>query len=147
MTRWVLDTNVFVRAWRNRQARLALDAFLDGRLGRLDFAATVWLELQTGVRSRESQSDVDRLLAPFRRRNAVLAPSADAFQQAGRILADLVTREGLDFTAMRPALHHDAILAATVREHRRVLVTHNAQDFARIQRHLRGFRFVTPYPR
>lgn len=147
MTRWVLDTNVFVRAWRDRPARRALDAFLDLKLGRLDFAATVWLELQTGVRSREAQLEVDLLLAPFQRRNAVLVPSADAYQQAGRVITDLVTREGLDFATMKPAFHHDVILAVTVREHQRVLVTHNVDDFARIRRHLRGFRFVTPFPR
>jgi predicted nucleic acid-binding protein len=47
---------------------------------------------------------------------------------------------------LRPSFHHDVMLPCTVREHDRTLVTYNADDFTRIQRHLRGFRFVAPYP-
>ena len=142
MTRWVLDTNVYVRASQNREARRALNAFHDRHFARTDFAATVWLELQIGIRSRQEQADLDALVRPF----TVLVPSARAFQQAGRVLAALHLREGLDPAAARASFHHDVLLACTVREHRRSLVTHNTDDFARIQRHLKGLRFTVPFP-
>jgi hypothetical protein len=40
----------------------------------------------------------------------------------------------------------DVLLAVTCREHDLLLVTWNGRDFARIQRHLRGFRYIEPPP-
>lgn len=142
MRRWVLDTNVYVRASHDREARRALDAFLDRHFARLDFAATVWLELQAGARGRAEPADLDALVRPFN----VLTPSARAFQQAGLVLAALRRREGLDPAVVRPSFHHDVLLACTLREHGRTLITHHTDDFTRIQRHLRGFRFTRPFP-
>lgn len=146
MPRWVLDTNVYIRASRERGARLALDRFLDRHFSRTDFAATVWLELQVGVRNPSAQRGLDEMVAPYVERGAMLAPAAQTFQQAGRVLAALAVAEGLELDAVRPSLHHDVLLACTVREHGRTLVTANAADFARIRRQLRGFRFVTTLP-
>ena len=144
--RWVLDTNCYIRASQNREARRTLNAFHDRHFGRTDLAATVWLELQAGVRDDATQVELDDLADTFVSRDAILAPSARTFQQVGRLLADLAISEGLALDRIRPSFHHDVMLACTVREHDRTLVTYNAEDFTRIQRHLRGFRFVAPYP-
>ncbi len=143
----MLDTNCYIRASRDREARRTLDAFHDRYFGRTDLAATVWLELQAGIRDSATQGGLDELADTFAVREAILAPSARAFQQAGRLLADLAVAERLDLDRVRPSFHHGALLACTVREHDRTLVTYNSDDFGRIQRHLRGFRFVAPYPR
>jgi predicted nucleic acid-binding protein len=142
VTRWVLDTNVYVRASRDGETRRALNAFHDRHFARTDVAATVWLELQIGARSRTEQADLDALVRPF----TILTPSARAFQQAGRVLAALHKRERLDPATVRASFHYDVLLACTVREHRRTLITYNAGDFTRIQRHLKGFRFTDPFP-
>jgi predicted nucleic acid-binding protein len=147
VTRWVLDTGVYVRASRDREARRALNAFHDRHYARTDLAATVWLELQMGVRERSMQVESDEWVDTFTERHAVLAPSALAFQQAGRVLGTLAEVERLDLDRIRPSFHHDVLLACTVREHGRTLVTDNAADFSRIQRYLRGFRFTPPFPR
>lgn len=147
MTRWVLDTGVYVRAWRDRKARGGLTAFHDRHYAQTHLAATVWLELQMGVRERSLQVEFDEWIDTFTEREAVLAPSALAFQQAGRVLGTLAEFEGLDLDRIRPSFHHDVLLACTVREHGCTLVTDNAGDFSRIQRHLRGFRFTLPFPR
>jgi predicted nucleic acid-binding protein len=147
MTRWVLDTNVYIRASRHRDARAAFDAFFADHLAHTDFAATVWMELQMGARTRGEQGGLDELVEVVGGQDAVLAPSAEAFRQAGRVLRDLSTSEGLELERVRPLFHHDVLLACTVREYQRTLVTYNADDFTRIERHLRGFRFVLPFPR
>lgn len=144
--RWVLDTNCYVRASQSREARRTLNAFHDRHFGRTELAATVWLELQAGVRDGATQVGLDELAETFASRDAILTPSARAFQQAGRLLANLAIAEGLDLNGIRPSFHHNVMLACTVREYDRTLVTYNADDFTRIQRHLRGFRFVAPYP-
>lgn len=146
MTRYLLDTNIYIRASRDRGARDAFDAFLDVHFDRTDFAATVWMELQAGAWAPEEQADLDELVAPYLEADRMLAPSPVALQQAGRVLAALSRTEGLELDAVRPAFHHDVLLAVTAREHQRVLVTANAGDFTRIKRHLAGFRFVPPYP-
>lgn len=146
MTRWVLDTNVYIRASRLSDARVAFDAFIADHLANLDFAATVWMELHIGARTPDEHREVDELVAIVGGPSAVLVPSAEAFRQAGRVLASLAAKEGLEPGKLRPSFHHDVVLACTVREHRRTLISHNAPDFSRIQRHLRGFRFVAPFP-
>lgn len=146
MARWVLDTNVYIRAWHDRQARAALNAFHDRHYAHTDLAATVWLELQLGVRERAIQVELDGWADTFVERDAVLAPSALAFQQAGRVLGTLADVERLNLDRVRPSFHHDVLLACTAREHGRTLITDNARDFAQIQRYLKGFRFVGPFP-
>lgn len=146
MTRYILDSNVYIRASRDRDARRAFDAFLDTSFHHTDFAATVWMELQAGARSPRDRADVDLLVSPYLDADRMLGPSPVALQQAGRVLAALARTEGLDLSGVRPAFHHDVLLAVTAREHRRTLVTANARDFMRIKRHLSGFRFVAPYP-
>lgn len=145
-TRWVLDTNIYVRASHHREARRALDRFHDAHFGRTDLAATVWFELQIGVRTPARQADFDRWVATFTNREAVVLPSAKAFQQAGRVLGVLAESEGLQLDRVRPSLHHDVLLACTVREHGRTLITANAAHFTRIRRHLGGLRFITTLP-
>jgi predicted nucleic acid-binding protein len=108
--------------------------------------AALWMELQAGVRSAEELAGLDALVALYLERNRMLTPSARAFQQAGRVLHALTIRVGLALARAPASLHHDALLAATSREHGCVLITDNAHDYSRIQRHLRGFRFAAPYP-
>ncbi len=147
MARWVLDTNLYVRASHSREARGALNAFHDRHFARTDLAATVWLELQVGVRERSIQVAFDEWVDTFVERDAVLTPSALAFQQAGRVLGVLADVEGLELDRIRPSFHHDVMLASTVRECGRTLITDNSRDFTRIQRYLQGFRFVAPFPK
>ncbi len=142
----MLDTSLYIRASHDREARGALDAFHDRSFAQTDLAATVWLELQVGVRERSVQTEFDEWVDTFFERDAVLTPSALAFQQAGRVLGSLADVEGLDLDRIRPSFHHDVLLACTVREHGRTLITDNAGDFTRIQRYLRGFRFIAPFP-
>jgi hypothetical protein len=60
------------------------------------------------------------------------------------VLADIATREGLTYGASPGWLAGVALIAASCREADATLVTDNHGDFARIQRQLRGFRFVAP---
>jgi predicted nucleic acid-binding protein len=145
--RWVLDTNLYIRASHDREARGVLNAFHDRYFSQVDLAATVWLELQVGVRERSVQVEFDEWVDTFVEREAVLIPSALTFQQTGRVLGILADTEGLELDRIRPSFHHDVMLACTVREHGRTLITDNVADFTRIQRYLHGFRFVTPFPR
>jgi predicted nucleic acid-binding protein len=82
------------------------------------------------------------LLCSHRLRTYGLARAPDR----RRIVGALAAAEGVDPATVSLSFHHDVMLACTVREHGRVLVTHNAHDFARMQRHLRGLRYTRPFP-
>ncbi|MCR4339812.1 MAG: hypothetical protein NUW01_08000 [Gemmatimonadaceae bacterium] len=81
MSRWVLDTNLYIRASHNREARRALNAFHDRHFARTDLAATVWLELQVGVRERSIQVAFDEWVDTFVERDAVLTRPRSPFSK------------------------------------------------------------------
>lgn len=111
---------------------------------RLRLTIVVALELRMGVRNNDQQLALDDIVDAFRKRDRILVPSADAFLQAGRLLSEMSTREGYAHGDPALSLTNDALIAASCREAGVTLATNNAGDFARIQRYLRGFRFVLP---
>lgn len=106
----------------------------------------VTYELRAGATTPAQQSGIDQLLAAFVARQQTLGVSYAAYAQAGRVLAELTRDERLVLASAPPSLFQDAVLAASCREHGATLITENARDFTAIGRHLRGFRFVGPWP-
>jgi predicted nucleic acid-binding protein len=143
--KFTCDTNVLVDVLRDRSAEEAFRVFLS-RFSHLTYlSAVVMLELRAGARTarqvRLLEQDVIRRFSGV---NRVFAPSADAFSAAGRLLATAATREGWTAEA-HPSLVHDALLAASCRESGVTLITRD-KDFGRFKTHLRGWRFVAPWP-
>ena len=144
--RIVPDTNMLLRALRDRDAEDRFRRFVARRAPQLGMASVVEMELRAGARTAAQSAVVDRLVTAVSTHGRCVAPSAVAFAQAGRVLAALGVRERLDVVAARGSFTMDVLLAVTCREADAVLVTENAADFARIQRHLRGFRYTTEWP-
>ena len=142
--RYALDSNVYIDALRNRDAREALKAFLIRAGTRIVLSAVVASELRAGAVTAEHETPLRALVGAYRSRGLVLTPTFEAYLEAGRVLAALQPRRRTGSVAT--ALIADALLATSCRESEVVLVTRNANDFSRIQRHLRGFRFVAPWP-
>jgi len=138
---YALDTNVYIRALRDADRLLRLKRFLLRAGMRLRVPAVVALELRAGARTPVHAGAVEALLAPYAQRGRVLVPSFEAFVQAGRVLAALGGRPRAFAWPPPPSVTNDALLAASCREARVVLLTENSADFSAIQRHLRGFRF------
>lgn len=141
----LIDTNLYIRAFRDFVARRALQAFQRRVLARLALHGIVAMELRSGALTAGQRAALDDLIAPFRERDRMLAVSADAYLEAGRVLAAL-RREGRAGSGPPASFVQDVVLAASAREHRAVLVTDNARDFASIRTHMRGFRFAPPWP-
>lgn len=140
---FVFDTNVIIDAIRSRGARDRFSAFLRGNRGQVWLHAAVWFELQIGARRRDEQQALDSFVEPFVETGRVLVPSADAWRQAGRILAHLAGDHGVD--VRRSSIQHDALIAASCRERAFTIVTNNQTDFALIARYLSKLSFVLPY--
>jgi predicted nucleic acid-binding protein len=144
--RYVLDTNLFIRAFRDPAANADVQRFHQV-FAPFEFLSTVVAqELRAGARSTPARRLLERhVLDPFVRRDRVVTPSARAWHESGDLLADIAVDEGLDVSRVSKAFGNDVLLALSCREAGVVLVTDNDRDFERIRRRVR-FAFVGPWP-
>jgi predicted nucleic acid-binding protein len=144
--KFALDTNVFVDAFRDETFSEALAGFLQQALPTTFLSAVVVQELTAGAHTREQVRELESsIFRPFERRGRVFAPSARAFRESGRVLAELAAREGWATIRSNASLASDALLAVSCREHGPTLVTSD-RDFERFQPSLGQWRHVTPWP-
>lgn len=144
--RYVLDTNLFIRAFRDPAANAELQRFHQVFAPFELLSAVVAQELRAGVRSTPSRRLLERhVLDPFVRRDRVVTPSTGAWHESGDLLAGMAVDEGLDVSRVSKAFGNDVLLALSCREAGVVLVTDNDRDFERIRRRVR-FAFVGPWP-
>jgi len=144
--KYVLDTNLYVRAFRNEADAGDLERFYSSFARAVYVSSVVLHEVLVGARSDEKRKEVERAIArPFRRTARVVTPSHGAWQAAGEGLAGLAEKEGLELRRVPKSFVNDVLLAVSCREAGVVLVTDNAADFRRIRPFVR-FEFVEPWP-
>jgi predicted nucleic acid-binding protein len=145
--KFTLDTNVFVDALRSSEGAAGLKRFLATSLPSTWMSAVVMLELRSGARTAAQVTALESgLIEPFSRRNRVLVPTARAYLEAGRILAELGGGGSGRGQRRAPASFvTDVLMAASCRENGVTLVTRDT-DFAVIAKHLPGLKFVPPWP-
>ena len=143
---FALDTSVYIRALRNADAIAELKAFRKRAGLRLVVAGVVAMELGAGCTSDEHEAAVNDLLEPYVARGLVLELSYESCTHAGRVLAALGRREHIDLARAPRSLTNDVLIAVSCRQAGVALITDNSRDFSAIQRQLRGFRFVAPWP-
>jgi tRNA(fMet)-specific endonuclease VapC len=146
VTRYVLDTNLYVRAFRNVADAEALQRFYDANVRGLYLSSVVLHELMFGASSpRKSEELLREVARPFRRTGRTVTPSHDAWIKAGNLLAEFAWNEGLERGTVPRSLVNDVLLAASCREQGLTLVTENERDFRRIQKRMK-FEYVLPWP-
>ena len=144
--KYVLDTNLFIRAFRAPAANTALQRFHQLFAPFEYLSAVVAQELRAGARSPADWRALERhVLDLYIQRGRMVTPTAQAWQDSGDLLATLAREEGLELTRVSKAFGNDILLALSCREASLVLVTENERDFARIAR-LAPFTFVEPWP-
>jgi predicted nucleic acid-binding protein len=146
VTRYVLDTNVYIRALRNPAAYADLERFGARHMTVTHLSSVVFHELLRGATGPAIAKDlVTGIAAPFTRTNRLVVPSHRAWTRAADIIAQLAWHDGLDRGNMPAGFANDVLIAASCRENGLTLVTENARDFRRIQRRM-PFDFVAPFP-
>ncbi len=144
--RYVVDTNVFIDAFLNPEENDALEQFHGAFAPDELLSAVVVHELRAGVRTAADARRLERhLIAPFRRRNRLISPTAAAWGLTAAALAKLAQLEGGGVARYSRAFGHDALLAASCLESGATLITRNTRDFARLRR-VMNFRFMAPWP-
>jgi len=146
VTRFVLDSNLYIEAIRDQTKAAALAEFTIASLTHVVLHAVVVQELLAGAVSELARRDVYRdLIRPFERRGRILTPSYQAWRRSGEMVATLIEQGELTVGGVPRSFTNDAVLAASCREEGLTLITRNRRDFERIQR-LERFRFVDPWP-
>ena len=147
MTRYVLDTNIFVHADRDPTWAAELAAFYLTFLPVTYLHAVVVQEFLLGATSpRQDRALYQAYVAPFEDRKRVLTPSYSAWRRSGQVVATLVQRRRLSPGGFSRSFLNDVLLAVSCREAGAVLITTNQADFARIGT-VEPFRFVEPWPK
>ena len=144
--KYTVDTNLFIRAFREPAASAALQLFHTAFAPFEYLTAVVVQELRVGARSATAAAALERnVFGPFERRGRLLVPSYATWKLTGDVLARLASADGFDLAAMPRSFVNDVLLALTCREAGVVLVTENRRDFERIRR-ATHFEFVEPWP-
>ena len=144
--KYALDTNIFIDGFRSEDAQAHILAFLNRVLPFMYLSAVVMQELAAGARTPRAAREVEQgVFEPFERRRRVFAPSGAAFNESGRVMATLATREGWQLLDEKPSLLNDALIAVSCREQGVTLITKDG-DFKRLAPLVRGFHHVAPWP-
>lgn len=144
--KYVLDTQLFINAFRNAAANTTLQQFHRAYAPFEYFSVIVGQELLAGVRKPQDRKALERnVLKVFARAGRVFAPSGGAWHKSGDVLAAMARKDGLEIARVSKSFANDVLLALSCREAGCVLVTDNHRDFERIRRVV-PFEFVRPWP-
>ena len=144
--KYVLDTQLFIRAFRDPVANQALQEFHLALAPFEYLSAVVAQELRAGIRRPSDRRALERhVLGVYERVGRLITPSASAWNRSGDVLAAMMRDEGLELPRVSRSFSNDILLALSCREAGCVLITENHRDFSRIQRFSR-FEFVAPWP-
>jgi predicted nucleic acid-binding protein len=144
--KYVLDTQLFIDAFRDSAANEALQRFHRAFAPFEYFSVVVAQELRAGVTRTQDRKALERnVLDVFERSGRMFAPSASAWHRSGDLLADMARKERLEIAHLSKSFANDVLLALSCREAGCVLVTENERDFQRIRRHV-PFDYAGPWP-
>ena len=144
---YLLDSNVYIRGFRERAFGQELQEFHHKELPRLVVSAVVASELLVGAQAPARERALRRtLIEPFRSRRRFHVPTWSTWDLASTIDRRLRRQlPGRSRLAHR-AFFHDILIAASARELGATIVTMNVDDFALIGRHV-DISYVPPWPR
>ena len=144
--KYAVDTQLFIRAFRDAAARESLERFHYGFAPFEYFSVIVGQELRAGVKGKRDLEALEkRVLGVYERAGRVFTPSADAWHRSGDLMASMARRDGLELSKVSQSFSNDVLLALSCRESGCVLITENVGDFRRIRRHME-FEFIPPWP-
>lgn len=147
MAKLVLDTNVYIHAMRNADARSELADWQRCMAPHIHQHAVVVTEVLAGARTIAIRRRWhERWIAPAERVGRVIVPDYRSWLTASAILTKLFETGVLTPGGIARGFFNDCLLAASCSISGHTIVTYNLTDFARIARVQPGVRFVAPLP-
>jgi len=144
--KFVLDTQLFIQAFRDQEANETLQTFHRNFSPFEYLSVIVAQELRAGIRRPQDRKRLeDNVLGIFDRAGRMVTPSENAWHRSGDVLAEMARKEGLEIARLSKAFANDVLLALSCREAGCTLVTDNLRDFERIGRFV-PFEFTARWP-
>lgn len=128
MSKYVLDTQMLIRAGRDHYEAERMDEFLSASVVYL--SSVVAKEMMSGAHENELRGLKRRMFTPLEKVGRVITPTHRAWKDAGRILYNLRSA-GWKITS---SLTNDVLIAVSATQVGATLVHDNARDFNAIQR-------------
>jgi predicted nucleic acid-binding protein len=146
MQKYVIDSNLYIRAWRNPTDRDDLRSFIVSAGPGVHLHSTVAAELLAGSRTPELRRITeDMFIKPFERVERVITPEHSTWKRAGGILARLIKSKRMEETGATKSFFNDCLIAASAREHGLAVVTDNRKDFELIGT-VERIQVLAPWP-
>ncbi|MBB4638535.1 type II toxin-antitoxin system VapC family toxin [Longimicrobium terrae] len=141
MSNYVIDTQLYVRAIRNRAEYEKLRAFTSAFSPSVYLCSVVAQELLAGSRPEEKRELMRTYIEPFEDLGRTVVPTHWEWRKAGTVLNGLRAR-GYTITA---AFTNDVLIACTANQIGAEVIHDNFRDYHAIQQLVR-FRHRTGYP-
>jgi len=146
MRKYVLDTNLYVRAFRSQEGAAELERYFANFTPNTYLSSIVLHELLVGASTVQKTRQIrENLVGPLVRAGRVITPSHSAWEQAGSAIAVMAGQEGRDLRSVPKSLVNDFLLVASCRESGTILVSDNTSDFKLIRKYLKHDH-VPPWP-
>jgi predicted nucleic acid-binding protein len=95
--KYLLDTQLFINAFRDPVANEALQRFHRAFAPFEHLSVVVAQELRAGVKRPADRKSLERhVLKVFERASRVITPSPDAWHRSGNLLAEMAATQGLE---------------------------------------------------
>jgi len=145
--KYVLDTNLYIHAFRSEEGKQALQQFLAAFTPSTFLSSVVVHELLVGANTDSKARAIDEsIVEPLRKVGRLVTPSHAAWAASAEAISRMVRKERRDLRSIPKSLIHDYLLAASCREEGMTLVTENVADFKEVRRYLR-FEYTRPWPK
>ena len=143
---YLIDSNVFVHAFREIAFGTALRRFHHTHLPHLVLSAVVVHELLVGaVTAADERSFRRGIVEPFRLRQRLHVPVRQTWDLATKIDRRLRKHRNLESKLRTRSFFNDVLIAASAREIGATLVTENREDFGIISDVI-DIHYVEPWP-
>jgi predicted nucleic acid-binding protein len=144
--RYIIDTNLYIRAWRDPADKANLKAFIATAGPHIHLHSVVAAELLAGsVTPSIRRQTEDLFIEPFERRDRVITPRHGTWKRAGTVMGRLIKAKRIGETGVTRSFFNDCLLAASAREEGLTIVTDNQRDFELINS-VERVEFVGPWP-
>jgi predicted nucleic acid-binding protein len=143
---FLLDSNIYIRAFTRAPDDAGFRAFHNATLPRLVLSAVVVHELLVGAQTPSDRRRLQNtLIDPFQSRRRLHAPSLATWALAAQFHRDLHALGHFAGSLAQRSFANDLLLAATARELGATIVTHNLADFELIGR-VTDLKVAGPWP-
>lgn len=142
---YLVDSNVYIRAFRDPAFGESLRAFHKNHLPHLVLSIVVIHELLIGAATAAKERALRRgLVEPFRTRQRLHVPARQTWEMAATIDRRLRKRRSLASKLETRSFANDLLIAASAREVGAVILTENGEDFGLIS-DVVDIRYVEPW--